>query len=234
MTPEEIKAQEQLVEKTKSDTRAAVEAELLKDTTWKSPQDMRESALNADKRIGESVRKEKAAEERAKAIETELSTLKEKGNANKGNDGQGEEEIKDPASILRTMSADEEKMLDELVRQDANLKSQVLSGGEKAMAKTLLSLRKLSGSGKGANPDSPFSDWKKSSATNPAVSIEQLVKQAHEQYLKRVRTPSSRSAGARPAIIREGSGSDDDSRPAVRAGGGLREFAAPNRGTDDE
>jgi len=231
-TDEELrKHDEEVVKKTTDSVRSQVESEIIKDTTWKSLGAMKESAMNADKRIGESVQKEKEASEKAKTLEGQIEELKKKGGTPPA--GKPEDDVsKDPASFLRTITDAEEKKLDEMMKSNPVLRKEVLASGEVGMAKALQHLRKITPpEDKTIKEDAPFSSWRKTAGKGGQVSLEEMMTKANEEYQKRHRIPNStgnRGAPAAGAMV-EG---EEDVPQHRRGGGGMDVMAADGANLD--
>ena len=230
-TDEELrKHDEEVAAKAATTVKSQVESEIVKDTSWKSLEAMKESALNADKRIGESVLKEKEAVGKLVALEVQLAEVKKSG-GKPPEDGKKDDDlaVKDPASFLRTMSEAEEKKLDEMTKSNPALRKEILASGEVGMAKALQHLRKIvPAESQAVDPEAPFGSWRKNVGkkdSGGAVALEDLLSKAHEDYQKRHRIPGS--SGSRTVARSEGEAVDEDAPPPKRAGGGMRVMAAP-------
>ena len=220
-TDEELKEHD---DKLRADARALAEQETLKDTSWKSLEALKESALNADRKISDVVREKGEIEKKAQSLESRLKELGEKSSA--GDDEPtkviatiaGDDE---PTKVIATMTEKEAKHLDALCKADKNLHEAIKQGGKEAKAKALTMLREKTP----VDDDSGglFSVELKRNA-NGTVDLDAMFDKANENYAKRHGLPAARRTSGTAALA--GKNDDEDRSRPIRASGGALEFAA--------
>lgn len=208
--------------------RAQVETEIINDTSWKSLGAMKDSAINADKRIGEETTKTKAEQTRAESLQVMLDDVKKNGatedDAKAAADAAAAAAAaasatdEDHKKILQSMTDDEAKKLDAAVKANPALEATLKTGGEKAMAEALTSIRELDPpkDDKGKPKDGLFGNWKQTDKNERPLSIKEQLEASLNSRNKKNRAPISGDLGGLRTPIQ----SDDDG-PAVRADGGL-------------
>jgi len=207
-TDEELKEHD---DKLRADARALAEQETLKDTSWKSLEALKESALNADRKISDVVREKGEIESRAQSLESKLKELGDKP-------GTSDDE---PSKVIATMSEKEAKHLDALCKTDKNLREAIKQGGKEAKAKAITMLREKAP----VEDDSGglFSVELKRDA-NGTVDLDAMFDKANENYAKRHGLPAARRTSGTAALA--GKNDDEDRSRPIRASGGALEFAA--------
>jgi len=207
-TDEELKEHD---DKLRADARALAEQETLKDTSWKSLEALKESALNADRKISDVVREKGEIEKKAQSLESRLKELGEKSSA-------GDDE---PTKVIATMTEKEAKHLDALCKADKNLHEAIKQGGKEAKAKALTMLREKTP----VDDDSGglFSVELKRNA-NGTVDLDAMFDKANENYAKRHGLPAARRTSG--VAARATKTDDEDKTRPIRASGGALEFAA--------
>jgi len=217
-TDEELREHE---EKIRNDTRAQLEEGIIKDTSWKSLDAVKESAVNADKRINEAVNKEKETSEKVKTLEAQLEEVK-KEKENKSVTPEPTPPVeKNPEEILSTITDKERTELDAMLKSSKELQDKVSSEGKKGMAEILESHRKTA-------PKEPltFSSLGKDEIktnNNGTVDLDDIVTKARDNYRKRNGSPVTPPRSGSPAPVID---NGVEERPTVKSGGGMKEFAA--------
>jgi hypothetical protein len=228
----EITEQElqQKLEAAKAEGAVTAEKKLVEGTTWTSAQALRESAVNAERKIGEHGQKIGELKTQLESAKTELETVRKAGTSGAGGNGDGKggngdgktANESDPKILLATMSDKESEALDALIEADKDLKKQVTEakGDElpKKMAELLQGYRKLQPTNLNV-VDKPFSSFRKAISTGGAKSTEELLKKAMDSYQSRKRIP----AGSRASYATSNGQGNEDTAP-VRSSGGAMEF----------
>lgn len=220
----EISEQElkEKLEQAKKEGRSELEKSITEGTTWRNLDALKDSALNADRKISELGEGRKQMERERDEARREIETLK-KATAKPSEpppEPQKKEERKESArDILATMTPDEEKVLDDMCEQTPALKKAVATGGEKAMAEALLRLRESMPKETAKNL---FASYRSSQKSISPEDVQTLLDKALEARKGKQRGPVI--PGAQPA--QKPAGAEEEEFRPIRTGGGMLELAA--------
>jgi len=192
---------------------------LIEGTTWKDVDGMKESALNADKKISELGGENKTLTEKL----TEAQKQKEASDIKTTKTN--EPEAKTPEEVIESLSEKEAEILDAAIVKNPDLKKKIAEGGEKAQAEAILAVRDQIPK---EIPDNLFSTIAKGKGKKITKldenSIASLLSSSFEKSRKKGLTPATLGVGGRVATS-----PDTDEAPVIRGGGGLSELAAEER-----